>query len=153
MGDSVPFNVGQTASLTRTITAEDVEMFAKATGDTNPIHLDEAFAATTRFKHRLAHGMLVASYISWLCGTQFPGQGSIYMSQDLQFLRPVYLGDTVEVIVTVLKYREDKQILTLDTSIFNQRGEKVIGGEAVALVADNVALRAKQAAESAQDAG
>ncbi|MFY9779523.1 MAG: MaoC family dehydratase [Candidatus Baltobacteraceae bacterium] len=136
MGDSVPFSPGQTVSLTRAITAEDVDAFARATGDTNPLHLDEAYAAKTRFKHRIAHGMFVASFISQLLGTRFPGEGTIYMSQDLQFLKPVYLGDTVEVIATLLKYRADKAIMSFDTAIFNQRGEKVLGGEAVCLVTD-----------------
>ncbi|MGP6157874.1 MAG: MaoC family dehydratase [Vulcanimicrobiaceae bacterium] len=136
MGECVPFFPGQAVSLTRPITADDVDAFARATGDTNPIHVDEAYASTTRFKHRIAHGMFVASLISQLLGTKFPGEGTIYMSQDTQFLKPVYLGDTIKVVATVLKYREDKAIMSLDTAAYNQRGEKVLGGEAVCLVTD-----------------
>jgi 3-hydroxybutyryl-CoA dehydratase len=136
MGDSVPFWPGQTVSPTRTVRPEDVDAFARATGDTNPVHTDEAYAATTRFKHRIAHGTLVASFISELLGTRFPGRGTIYVSQDLQFLKPVYLGDTIEVVATVLKYREDKAIQSLDTAAYNQRGEKALGGEAVCLATD-----------------
>ena len=132
------FFVGQTASLTRTITEEEIELFARATGDTNPVHLDAAYAATTRFGRRIAHGMLSASFISAVLGTKFPGPGTIYMKQELAFLRPVYLGDVIEARVTVKQYREEKGILTLDTECWNQHGEKVVGGEAVCLVTDVV---------------
>jgi 3-hydroxybutyryl-CoA dehydratase len=130
------FSIGETASLTRVVTAQDVEAFARVSGDENPVHLDEAYAATTRFKTRIAHGMLTASYISALLGSRFPGPGTIYLKQELAFLRPVYLGDTIDVRATVTQYRSDKQILTLETDCMNQRGEKVISGEAVCLVAD-----------------
>jgi 3-hydroxybutyryl-CoA dehydratase len=130
--------VGQTASLTRTVTETDVEAFAWVTGDANPVHLDEEHAARTRFGRRIAHGMLVGSYISALLGSEFPGPGTIYMTQTMKFLRPVYLGDTVTVAATVTAYREDKQILTMLTECFNQDGEKVLTGEAVCLVSDVV---------------
>lgn len=130
------FLVGESASLTRLVTAQDVESFARVSGDNNPVHLDAAYAATTRFKQRIAHGMLTASYISALLGSRFPGPGTIYLKQELAFLRPVYLGDTIEVHVTVTQYRSDKQILTLSTDCVNQHAEKVISGEAVCLVAD-----------------
>ncbi len=133
-GQTPAFFVGQTDSLTRTVTAAEVEAFARVTGDVNPVHLDEAYAAETRFHRRIAHGMLVASYISALLGTRFPGPGTIYVSQTLAFLRPVYPGDTLTVEVAVAKYRPDKAILTLTTAIHNQRGEKVLSGEAVCLV-------------------
>jgi len=149
MGDCT-FFAGQTSSITRTVTAAEVEAFARVTGDTNPVHLDEAYAAGTRFGRRIAHGMLVASYISTLLGTQFPGPGSIYMTQNLSFLRPVFLGDTLEVSVTVLRFRADKSILTLETAIRNQRGEKVLAGEAVCLVSD---VLARSTARSGAAAG
>ncbi len=129
---------GQTASLTRTVSEADVEAFAWVTGDANPVHLDEEHAARTRFGRRIAHGMLVGSYISALLGSEFPGPGTIYMSQTMKFLRPVYLGDTVRVVATVAGYRSDRQILTLLTECFNQDGEKVLSGEAVCLVSDVV---------------
>jgi 3-hydroxybutyryl-CoA dehydratase len=130
------FSVGETCSLTRSVGAEDVEMFARVSGDDNPVHLDEVYAAGTRFKKRIAHGMLAASYISALLGSRFPGPGTIYLKQTLAFLRPVYLDDVIEVRATVTQYRADKQILTLETDCFNQHGEKVVSGEAVCLTAD-----------------
>ncbi len=130
------FFVGQSASLVRTVTAEEVESFARATGDKNPIHLDDTYAAHTRFGRRIAHGMLIASYISVLLGTRFPGPGTIYMSETLKFLRPVFLGDEVTVSVTVSAYRADRAILTLDSTVRNQRGEKVLSGQTVCLVED-----------------
>ena len=136
MGDFVNFFVGQSGSLSRTVTEADVEAFARTTGDTNPVHLDETYAGTTRFGRRIAHGMLAASYISVLLGTQFPGPGTIYLSQGLQFLHPVYLGDTLAVTATVTKYRPDKGVLTLQTAIRNQRGQTVVSGEAVCLVSE-----------------
>ena len=127
---------GQSASLTRTVNEADVEAFAWATGDANPVHLDLAYAAGTRFKRRIAHGMLVGSYISGLLGSEFPGPGTIYMSQTMTFLKPVYLGDTVRVVAIVTKFRPERDILTLLTECFNQHGEKVITGEAVCLVSE-----------------
>jgi 3-hydroxybutyryl-CoA dehydratase len=114
----------------------------------NPVHLDEAYASTTRFGKRIAHGMLTASYISTLLGTRFPGPGTIYLKQDLAFLHPVYLGDTIEVHATVTKYRADKQVLTLQTECWNQHGEKVLSGEAVCLVADVDPSRASEFAST-----
>jgi acyl dehydratase len=140
---------GQTASIFRTVTEAEIDAFAWATGDTNPVHMDEEYARRTRFKHRIAHGMLVGSYISALLGTEFPGPGTIYMSQRMRFMKPVYVGDTVRVVATVTAYRPDKEILTIQTDCFNQRGEHVISGEAVCLVSDvasPVAARAREAA-------
>jgi len=136
MGESIYFAVGETDSLSRTVTAADVDAFAALSGDQNPIHLDEAYAAKTRFGRRIAHGMLVASYISTLLGTKFPGTGTIYMSQTLNFLRPVFLGDTLTVTATVTNFRSDKAIATLATIVTNQRGETILSGEAACLVRD-----------------
>lgn len=126
--------VGDTASITRQITDKDICAFAELSGDHNPVHLDEAFAQTTRFGRRIAHGMLGASLISAVLGTELPGTGSIYLSQTLQFLGPVYIGDVLTARVTVTKVREDKSIVTLETVCENQRGETIIRGEAVVLV-------------------
>ncbi len=134
MGQTTLYELGRWESVTRTVTAKDVERFAEATGDTNPVHLDEDFAATTRFKRRIAHGMLVGSYISSLIGTEFPGPGTIYLSQTMKFMAPVYLGDTVTIRATVAGYRPEKEILTLETVVTNQHGVKVLTGEAVCLV-------------------
>jgi len=143
MESRAEFFVGQSASLTRTVTAEEVETFARATGDNNPVHLDEGYASRTRFGHRIAHGMLIASYISALLGSKFPGPGTIYMSQALKFLRPVYLGDEVTVTVTVSAYRPERAILTLDAAVRNKWGDIVLAGEAVCLVEDIVASAAR----------
>jgi acyl dehydratase len=126
--------VGDTASISRTITDEDIRTFAELSGDRNPVHLDEEFAAQTRFGRRIAHGMFGASLISAVLGTKLPGEGSIYLNQTLQFLGPVYIGDTITARVTVSKVREDKSIVTLETLCENQRGETIMRGEAVVLV-------------------
>ena len=126
--------VGAKATLTRTITDEMVVAFADLVGDHNPVHLDEAYAATTRFGRRIAHGMLVAGLISTVIASDLPGPGTVYLSQTLQFKAPVYLGDTVTVQVTAIKVREDKPIVTLATICTNQDGKTVIEGEAVVLV-------------------
>lgn len=132
------YREGQSASITRQVTAEVVEAFARVSGDTNPVHLDEMYAAKSRFGRRIAHGMLAVSYISAVLGTVFPGPGTIYLSQNVSFLKPVFLGDTVTATVTVSKYRAEKGILTLVTECWNQHGEKVVDGQAVCLVTDVV---------------
>ncbi len=139
MGETIDFTVGQTSSLRRVVTAEAIEAFAAVSTDNNPAHLDDAYAATTRFGKRIAHGMLAASYVSAMLGTQFPGPGTIYMGQTLKFCKPVYIGDTLDVLVTVTEFRADKKILTMDTTVTNQRGEKVVTGECVCLVSDLLA--------------
>ena len=111
-----------------------VVAFADLVGDHNPVHLDEAFAATTRFGRRIAHGMLVAGLISTVLASDLPGPGTVYLSQTLQFKAPVYLGDTITVTVEVVKARGDKPIITLATVCTNQDGKPVIEGEAVVLV-------------------
>jgi 3-hydroxybutyryl-CoA dehydratase len=128
------FKPGDTASLSRTIGDDDIRAFASATGDHNPLHLDEEFARQTRFGKRIAHGMLSASLISAVIASDLPGQGSIYLGQTLQFVAPVFPGDTVTARVTVTSIREDKPIIKLETVCTNQRDEVVIRGEATVLV-------------------
>lgn len=125
--------VGDAASLTRTISLVDIDQFAKLTGDENPVHVDETFAEKTRFGGRIAHGMWGASLISAVLGTELPGPGTIYLNQTLTFKGPVRPGDTITARVTVIKVREDKRILTLETVCENQNGEKILEGEAVVL--------------------
>ena len=108
---------GDTASISREISDEDIREFAKLSGDFNPLHLDDEFARTTRFGRRIAHGMLGASLISTALGTKLLGEGAIYLSQTLQFLAPIFPGDTVTAKVTVTKIKEGKPILTLETII------------------------------------
>ena len=126
--------IGDTASLTRKVMDPDIRAFAALSGDANPIHLDEAYAATTRFGRRIAHGMLGASLISAVIGNDLPGTGSIYLSQTLKFIAPVYLGDTVTARVTVTEIRDDRPIVTLETICENHLGEILIKGEAIVLV-------------------
>ena len=128
------FKPGDTASLSKTIGDEDIRAFAEASGDHNPLHLDEEFAKQTRFGRRIAHGMLSASLISAVIAKELPGEGSIYLGQTLQFVAPVFLDDTVTARVTVSSIREDKPILKLETVCTNQREEVVIRGEATVLV-------------------
>lgn len=125
--------VGDTAELSKTITDEDVRAFAGLTGDHNPVHLDESYASGTRFGRRIAHGMLGASLISSALANKLPGEGTVYLSQTLKFVAPVYLDDTVTARVTVTGMREDKPVATLETVCLNQRGETLIKGEAVVL--------------------
>ena len=123
--------VDDEASLTRTITEAHIVTFAGLTGDWNPVHADAEYAARSMFGERIAHGMLVAGLISAVLGTQLPGPNSIYLGQDLKFIAPVMIGDTVKVVVTVTDKRDEKRIINLRTSVYNQRGEIVIDGSAV----------------------
>jgi 3-hydroxybutyryl-CoA dehydratase len=125
--------LGTRASVTRTITDEDVRRFAEITGDDNPLHLDDAYAATTRFAGRIVHGMLTASLFSTIVGKQLPGEGGIYLGQQVRFLKPVRPGDTITATAEVIAIRADKRILTLRTECANQRGETVITGKATVM--------------------
>ena len=129
------FKIGDSASLSKTISEADVQAFADVTGDHNPIHLDEQFAKHSRFGRRIAHGMLGASLISSAIANELPGEGSIYLSQTLRFISPVYLGDTITAHITITAIREDKPIITLETICENQNHEAVIKGEATVLIA------------------
>ena len=127
------FRVGEKASLTRTVTEQDITAFAQLTGDTNPMHLDDDYARTTRFGRRIAHGLLTAGLISAVLGTELPGPGAIYLEQHLRFTKPVYPGDTITAVVEVVRYQEEKGLLTLKTECLNQNEELVLTGEAVLL--------------------
>ena len=122
--------VGDTASLTRTLTYRDIELFAIVSGDVNPVHLDEAFAQSSRFHKIIAHGMWGGALISAVLGTQLPGPGSIYVGQSLRFRSPVGLGDTITVTVTVTEKNAQKNRVALECQVTNQRGEVVISGTA-----------------------
>ncbi len=126
--------VGQTAELVRTVTEHDLQAFADATGDTNPLHLDEAIAATTMYEGRIAHGMLSAGFISAVIGTQLPGFGCAYVSQSLAFKRPVRIGDTITTRCEVIERIVDERQLRLNTTCTNQKGKVVTEGEAIVLM-------------------
>lgn len=123
-------NVGDTASRSKAITDRDVRTFAAISGDENPIHLDEEFAADTQFGKRIVHGMLTASLISAVLANDLPGHGSIYLGQTLKFVAPVFIGDEITARVTVTSARDDRPIAKLETVCTNQRNEIVIKGEA-----------------------
>ena len=125
---------GEKASRTTTISDDMIRLFADLTGDTNPVHLDDAYAAGTRFGRRIAHGMIAAGLISATLANDLPGPGTIYLSQTLQFKAPVYPGDTITTTVEVKTARPDKPIVTLATSCRNQNDVIVLEGEAVVLV-------------------
>lgn len=127
-------SVGQTARSSRTVTEADVLMFGAASGDMNPVHFDAAFAATTRFEERIAHGMLTAGHVSALIGMRLPGPGTIYVSQALTFKRPVKIGATVLTTVEVTALDERRGFVTLATTC-SVEGRAVLEGEAVVMVA------------------
>ncbi|HEV8306213.1 MAG TPA: MaoC family dehydratase [Methylomirabilota bacterium] len=122
--------VGDTAEITKQITAETIREFVETTGDDNPIHSDAAFAATTRFGQIIAPGILTGGLISAVIGTRLPGPGTIYLSQAFRFLRPVYIGDTITARVEVTDVVRERNRLSLRTVCLNQRGEPVLEGEA-----------------------
>lgn len=123
--------VGQRAEITKTVGEEDVARFAELSGDSNPLHTVDLCDENSPFTGRVCHGLLIASYISAVLGTKLPGPGTIYLGQTLSFRKPVYIGDTVTAAAEVLSIREDKAIVTLKTSVFNQHDDCVIEGEAV----------------------
>lgn len=126
--------IGQTEMLSRRIDADDVAAFARLSGDYNELHLDEEFAARTEFSARVVHGFLHASLLSALIGTRLPGRGALYVSQALEFTRPVFIGDTVEARATVEKIDEDTRLVTLGTQIHKADGTCVLKGTALVKV-------------------
>jgi 3-hydroxybutyryl-CoA dehydratase len=126
-------SLGQSAEMTKIVTTADIEAFAAVSGDTNPVHLDEAYARTTTFQGRIAHGMLSAAYISAVIGTRLPGPGAIYLSQSLRFRRPVKVGDPVTTRVTVEALDERRGHATFVT-VCQVDGKTVVEGEALIMV-------------------
>lgn len=118
-------------SISKQFTPEDVIAFANITGDKNPVHLDEDYAATTIFKKRIVHGMLVASLFSTIFGTMLPGLGTIYTHQSVKFVKPVYLYDTIQATVTIKDLLFEKNRVVFLCEAHNQHGELVITGEAI----------------------
>ncbi|MDR2174847.1 MAG: MaoC family dehydratase [Synergistaceae bacterium] len=126
--------VGDTAATSKTISESDIYMFAGITGDFNPAHLDEISAGKTKFKHRIAHGMLSAGLISAVIGMKLPGPGTIYMGQDLRFLKPIYIGNTITAQCTVTKIILEKNRAELETVCRNEENEVVTTGTALVWV-------------------
>ncbi len=127
-------SVGQSAEMSHTVTDAMVRQFADVTGDHNPVHLDEAYATSTSFGGRIAHGMLTAGFVSACMATRLPGPGAIYLTQTLRFTRPVRLGDTVTVQVRIVELTEATRRVRLATTCRNQAGKVVLDGEATVLV-------------------
>jgi acyl dehydratase len=130
---NIPFGqlkVGDCDSLTRTLSEQDLILFAKVSGDTNPVHLDEEFASTTMFQARIAHGMWTASLISCALATKLPGPGGIYLGQELKFTRPVKIGDTVTVKLKVIEINTEKKRAIVSTEVINQNKKIVVKGKA-----------------------
>lgn len=121
--------IGDTFSTSKKITDEVIRAFAELSGDFNPIHLDEEFAAKTMFKKRIAHGMITGALISAVLGNEFKDKKIVYLSQTMKFVAPVFIGDTVTATATVSHIREDKPIVTTETLCTNQNGETVVKGE------------------------
>lgn len=128
---------GDTASIVRVAARDDIDLFAAVSGDVNPAHLDAAFAATDQFGHIVAHGMWTAALISAVLGTKLPGPGTIYLGQNLRFVKPVTPGDTITATVTVREKQDHKHIVTLDTVCTNQRGDSVLEGVATVIAPDH----------------
>jgi 3-hydroxybutyryl-CoA dehydratase len=125
--------VGMSAMFGKTVTEADIMAYAGVSGDTNPIHLHDGFARTTRFGQRIAHGMLSAGFISAVIGTRLPGPGSVYISQTMNFTAPVLIGETITAVATITAIDEKRRRVTLKTQCLN--GDKVvIDGEATILV-------------------
>ena len=125
-------SIAQKASLKKTITEEDLSHFIAITGNTNPLHVDESFAEQTFFGQRIAHGMLSASLFSTLVGMHIPGIGAIYKSQTLEFLLPVFIGDTLCAWFEILEIDQKKEEIVIKSWIENQDGKNVIEGRTVA---------------------
>lgn len=125
--------VGDASMFTKTITEADITLYAGISGDFNPAHVNAVEAEKSMFGQRIAHGMLSAGFISTVLGTQLPGPGTIYMGQELRFVKPVFIGDTVTAVCTVVERIEEKNRLKLETVVKNQNGENVITGFATVM--------------------
>ena len=123
-------SLGQTATYTKQVADRDIQLFAAASGDVNPVHLDDAFAAGTQFKERIAHGMLTGAFISAALAMKLPGPGTIYLGQSLRFRLPVKIGDTITVTLEVTEKQEKRKFVTLDCKARNQNGKVVASGTA-----------------------
>ncbi|HEY7677036.1 MAG TPA: MaoC family dehydratase [Candidatus Methylomirabilis sp.] len=121
------FRVGERAEFAKTVTEADVTLMAGISGDFNALHLDEEFGRRTRFQSRVAHGVLTVSFVS-AANTLLTGPGFVYLGQEIKFLAPVRIGDTVTAVSEVAEVRADKRILRVRTTVRNQRGEMVADG-------------------------
>ena len=125
--------VGMKDSVAKIITGEYIDKFADISLDRNPVHLDEEYAAKTMFKKRISHGILVSGLISAVLGTKLPGEGAIYMGQELKFMAPVYIGDEITATVEIVELVPEKNRVICSTICTNQDGKQVIVGKATLL--------------------
>ncbi|MDN5130871.1 MaoC family dehydratase [Aliarcobacter butzleri] len=128
--------IGMSESYSQTISESDVKAYARISGDRNPVHMDEEYAEKSRYKKRIAHGMISSSFFSALFGTKLPGPGCVYVNQSLNFKRPVYIGDTVTAIITVTKIDEIKNRVYFDT-VCKVKNKTVIDGKAELYIPEN----------------
>lgn len=130
MSSSTLPEIGKIVEYTRVFTSEEVRLFAQISLDDNPIHLDEAYAAQSIFQNRVAHGMFTGSMFSRIFGSIYPGEGSIYLSQDLRFMKPVFFDQPITARVELTAYDPEKRIGTFATICSNEEGKPVVKGEA-----------------------
>jgi 3-hydroxybutyryl-CoA dehydratase len=134
LGKSIhELKIGDSAQISKTITETDINDFARVTGDFNPVHLDQAYAEKTFFKGRIAHGLLSLGFISAILGNILPGHGAIYLSQEVKFLAPVRIGDTITAKVEVMELIPEKNRVKFRTTCINQEGKIVVDGTAWAM--------------------
>jgi 3-hydroxybutyryl-CoA dehydratase len=126
--------IGMSDSTSKLITEQDILTFAELSTDKNPLHIDPVAASKGMFGRQVAHGILVSGLISAVLGTKLPGEGSVYLGQDLKFKRPVFIGDTITAKAEIIELREDKHIVILKTTCTNQDGVVVIDGQATIMV-------------------
>ena len=123
------FSIGQEKRIRKVIDEEAVNQFAEVSGDCNPLHINEEYAKKSVFGKRIAHGILSVSYISAVLGNEFPGVGTIYMEQHTKFLKPIYIGETVEILVRIRDIKGNKAVL--QTDVIKENGEIAVEGEAL----------------------
>jgi 3-hydroxybutyryl-CoA dehydratase len=126
--------VGEQARMTKIVTESDVTTFAGLIGDHNPIHTDKEYACKSRFGKCVAHGVFAGGLISAVLGNKLPGPGAICLSQQLEFLAPVFVGDTITAVVEVSSWRPEKRIITFKTDAYNQERTRVVTGQSVLMV-------------------
>ena len=145
--ENIPFDelqVGDNTTLTRTVTEQDIQLFAYLSGDINPLHLDEDYARTTPFTTRIAHGLFVGVLVTTAVATKLPGPGTIYRSQEMKFHRPVKIGDTVTALLTVIEKKKRGNLVKIACELTNQHGEVVFSGVSTT-VAPSEKIRIKAA--------
>jgi len=131
--------IGDKAFFTKRVNSEDIFTFADISGDDNPVHVDEEYARNSFFKERIAHGFHVGSFISAAIGKKLPGNGTIYLSQTMQFRAPAIIGDEITALVEIVDFPEETRVL-LKTTCLNQNGKEVIRGEALVIPPKNMVL-------------